>query len=155
MPEIWIGLDIAARGRNWWWTGVLTLLFAGMAVATEATATTGRWWWGGVVGVLWLASLFYMINRGYGRTLLAPDRIQFSTLVSRRAIPWSEITGIEPHSHQTRSGAWWEVRVHRAKGRSLAIPGIFTSRRGDEAFEGNLAVVREYWARATAPEQVP
>ncbi|KAF5991754.1 MULTISPECIES: hypothetical protein [Streptomyces] len=152
MPEIWIGLDIAARRRNWWWTGVLTLLFAGMAVATEATATTGRWWWACVVGALGLASLFYMINRGYGRTRLAPDRMQFSTLVSRRSIPWSEITSIEPRSHQTRGGAWWEVRVHRAIGRSLAIPGIFTSRRGDEVFEGNLAVVREYWDRAAAPE---
>jgi hypothetical protein len=152
VPEIWIGLDVAARRRNWWWTGFLTLLFAGMAVATESTATTGRWWWAGVVGVLWLASLFYMVNRGYGRTLLAPDRMQFSTLVSRRTIPWSEITSIEPRSHQTRGGAWWEVRVYRARGRSLAIPGVFTSRRGDEVFEGNLAVVREYWARATAPE---
>ncbi|MDQ1005858.1 hypothetical protein QFZ82_000343 [Streptomyces sp. V4I23] len=55
---------------------VLTLLFAGMAVATEATATTGRWWWAGVVGALWLASLIYMINCGYGRTLLAPSNAQ-------------------------------------------------------------------------------
>jgi hypothetical protein len=44
------------------------------------------------------------------------------------------------------------VCVHRAKGRSLAIAGIFTSRRGDEVFEGNLTLVREYWARATTPE---
>ncbi|MFD5545092.1 hypothetical protein ACFWIJ_46720, partial [Streptomyces sp. NPDC127079] len=63
-----------------------------------------------------------------------------------------EITGIEPRSHQTRGGAWWEVRVYRARGRSFAIPGVFTSRRGDEVFEGNLAVVREYWARVTAAE---
>lgn len=152
VPEIWIGLDTAARRRNWWWTGFLTLLFACMAVATEATATTGRWSWAGAVGALWLASLFYVINRGYSRTLLAPDRMQFSTLVSRRAIPWSEIASIESRSHETRGGAWWEARVHRASGRSLAIPGIFTSRRGDEVFEGNLAVVREYWARATASE---
>ncbi|MEU5090632.1 hypothetical protein [Streptomyces sp. NPDC021356] len=152
MPEIWIGPDVAARRRNWWWTAVLTLLFAGMAAATEATATTGRWWWAGVVGALWLASLFYMINRGHGRTLLAPDRMQFSTFVSRRSIAWSEITKIEPRSHQTRGGAWWEVRVHRARGRSLAVPGIFTSRRGDEVFERNLAVVRDYWSRATALE---
>ena len=150
MPEIWIGLDVAARRRNWWWTAVSTLLFAGMAVATQATATTGRWWWAGVVGAVWLASLFYMINRAYGRTLLAPDRMQFSTFVSRRSIAWSEITKIESKSHQTRGGTWWEVRVHRARGRSLAIPGIFTSRRGDEVFEHDLAVVREYWARATA-----
>jgi hypothetical protein len=47
------------------------------------------------VCVLRLASLFSMVNRGYGRTLLAPDRMQFSTLVSRRSIPCSEITRIE------------------------------------------------------------
>lgn len=150
MPEIWIGLDVAARRRNWWWTAVSTLLFAGMAVATQATATTGRWWWAGVVGAVWLASLFYMINRGYGRTLLARDRMQFFTFVTRRSISWSEITKIEPRRHQTRGGAWWEVRVHRVRGRSLTIPGIFTSHRRDEVFERNLAVVREYWARATA-----
>ncbi|WP_330262122.1 hypothetical protein [Streptomyces griseorubiginosus] len=150
MPEIWIGLDVAARRRNWWWTAVSTLLFAGMAVATQATATTERWWWAGVVGAVWLSSLFYMINRGYGRTLLAPDRMQFSTFVTRRSIAWSEITKIEPRRHRTGSGAWWEVRVHRARGRSLAIPGIFASRRGDEVFERNLAVIREYWARAAA-----
>ncbi len=70
---------------------------------------------------------------------------------SERA-PWIEITKIEPRSHQTRGGAWWEVRVHRARGRSLAIPGIFASRRDDEVFERNLSVVREYWARATGLE---
>jgi hypothetical protein len=76
----------------------LTLLFACMAVATwlaEAADPTGRWWWASVVCVLRLASLFSMVNRGYSRTLLAPDRMQFSTLVRRRSIPCNEITRIE------------------------------------------------------------
>lgn len=42
---------------------------------------------GPAVSVLRPASLLSMVNRGYGRTLLAPDRMQFSTLVRRGSIP--------------------------------------------------------------------
>ncbi|MFH8694530.1 hypothetical protein [Streptomyces chartreusis] len=28
VTDLWIGLDAAARRRNWWWTGALTLVFA-------------------------------------------------------------------------------------------------------------------------------
>jgi hypothetical protein len=93
-----------------------------------------------------------MVNRGYGRTLLTPDGMQFHTFVSRRSIAWSDVTGIERKCHQTRSGSWWDARVERASGRSLAIPGVFTARRHDALFERNLTVVREYWSHAVAHE---
>ncbi|MER8091379.1 hypothetical protein ACIO6T_44475 [Streptomyces sp. NPDC087532] len=151
MPDVWIGLSAVARRRNWWWTGFLTLVFAGMAVAVAVALrapTSSRWWWGGGVGVAWLASLFYMINRGCGRTLLTASGMEFRTFVSRRSIPWSEITRIEKRQHQTRSGFWWNVRAVRVRGRSLTIPGAFTNRMRDAEFEQKLAVIQERWSRA-------
>ncbi|MFD7780577.1 hypothetical protein [Streptomyces sp. NPDC059753] len=145
MPETWIGLNAGARRRNWWWTAVLSLLFVGLlAVACFEES----WPWLAAIGAAWVGALFYMINRGYGRTLLTPDGMKFHTFVSRRAVAWSEVTSIERKSRTTRSGQWWEVRAMRASGRSLAIPGILTARRHDPLFEQNLAAVREYWSRA-------
>lgn len=159
VPEIWVGLDAGARRRNWWWTAVLTLIFAGMATAvfmsaqeeTGSSAAESRWW-AGAVGAGWLCGVFYMVNRGYGRTLLTPDGMRFHTFVSRRSIRWSDVTGIETTSHQARGGVWWDVRVERVAGRPLAIPGIFSARRNDPLFERNLTVVREYWLQATTLE---
>lgn len=149
MPDVWIGLSAAARRRNWWWTGFLTLVCAGMAVAVTLTApTSNRWWWGGGVAVAWLPSLFYMINRGYGRTLLTASGMEFRTFVSRRSIPWSEITRIEKRQHQTRGGFWWDLRAVRVRGRSLTIPGVFTSQMRDAEFEQKLGVIHERWSRA-------
>ncbi len=55
VPGPWIGHDAATRRRNRWWTGALTLVFAGLAVAL--TEPRDRWWWAGTVGVCWLGSL--------------------------------------------------------------------------------------------------
>jgi PH (Pleckstrin Homology) domain-containing protein len=131
VPEIWVGLDAGARRRNWWWTAVLTVIFAGMAAAAYASdrGETGFPAAEPAIGAGWLCAVFYMVNRGYGRALLAPGGMQFRTFLSRRSIPWSDITGIERKPHYTRGGAWWEVRVERVDGRPLWIPGIFTARR--------------------------
>ncbi|MGW6563923.1 hypothetical protein [Streptomyces sp. NPDC054975] len=149
MPDVWIGLSAAARRRNWWWTGVLTLACASAAVAMILTAPAAdRWGWVGGVGVVWLASCFYMINRGYGRTLLTANGMEFRTFVSRRAVPWNEITQIEECRHATSSGCWRELQAVRVRGRSLTIPGAFTSRSRDAEFEQRLAVIHERWSRA-------
>ncbi|WP_258053342.1 hypothetical protein [Streptomyces sp. Ru72] len=118
------------------------------AQAKPRSSAAESWWWVAAIGTAWSSGLFYMINRGYGRTLLTSHGMKFHTFVSRRSIAWSEVTGIETKSHATRSGKWWEVRVERVSRRSLAIPGIFTSRRYDPLFERNLTIVREYWSRA-------
>lgn len=149
MPGIWIGLDVAARRRNWWWTGFLTLVCVGAAVAVALSEGAGdRWWWVGGVGVFWLVGFFYMINRGYGRTLLTSNGMEFRTFVGRRSVPWTEIARIEKRRHQARSGEWWDVCVVRVRGRSLTVPGVFTSSRWDADCEEKLAVIREYWSRA-------
>ncbi|MFF0597581.1 hypothetical protein [Streptomyces antibioticus] len=146
MPDTWIGLTAAERRRNWWWTGVLTLMCVGMAIGvTLPSPSSTRWWWGGGVGVAWSASLFYMVNRGYGRTLLTASGMQFHTFVSRRSIPWSDITGIEKREHHARSATWWDLRAVRVHGRPLTIPGAFTSRLWDAEFDNKLAVIQEHW----------
>jgi hypothetical protein len=73
--------------------------------------------------------------------------MKFHTFTSRRSIAWSDVTSVERKSRTTRSGEWWEVRVERTSGRSLAVPGIFTARRNDPLFERGLATIREYWSR--------
>ncbi|MEU8851886.1 PH domain-containing protein [Streptomyces sp. NPDC048564] len=148
VPDLWIGLDAAALRRNWCWTGFLTLSFACLAVAVALTEPTDRWWWAGTVGVCGLGSLYYMINRGYGRTLLSSGGMEFHTLVGRRSFRWDEIARIEPRSHLTRGGEWWEVRAVRVHGRPLAVPGVFSSGRRDASFEEKLAVIRRYWSHA-------
>lgn len=122
MPDAWIALDPAARRRNWWWTAVLTLVCASTAIAATLSTATDLWWWAGGVGAFWLFSAFYMINRGYGRTLLTADRIVFHTFLSRRSIPWAEIIRIEKRSHQTRSGQWWDLRIVRVNGGQSPSP---------------------------------
>ncbi|MFD8810601.1 hypothetical protein ACFV23_03655 [Streptomyces sp. NPDC059627] len=149
MPDVWIGLSAAALRRNWWWTGFLTFIWAGTTVAEIMTGpTSNRWWWGGGFGVAWLALTFYMINRGYGRTLLTAKGMEFRTLISRRSVSWAEIADIEKRQHQVRGGSWWDLRAVRVRGRSLTIPGAFTNRMGDPEFEQKLATVRACWARA-------
>jgi hypothetical protein len=149
MPDVWIGFTDAARRRNWWWTGVLTLIHAGAAVAMGFSAPApNRWGWVIGVGVTWVAVLFYMINHGYGRTLLTASGMEFRTFVSRRSIPWSEIAGIEKREHLTRGGSWWDLRAVRVRGRSLAIPGAFATRMWDAEFEQQLVAIHERWSRA-------
>ncbi len=149
MPEVWIELSDTERRRDWRWTGFLTLVLSGGAVAIGlAEPTPDRWWWVGVCGLAWVASAFHMINRSYGRTRLTADGMEFRTLVSRRSVHWSEITRLEKRQHLTRSGSWCELRVVRGRGRSLTIPGAFTNRTRDAEFERKLSVIQEHWSRA-------
>lgn len=149
MPDIWIGLDTHARRRNWWWTGFLTLVCVGAAAATALSAqATDRWWWVGGVVVFWLIAFLYMVNRGHGRTLLTPQGMEFRTFAGHRTIRWDEIARIEKRRHQTRSGEWWDVCVVRVHGRSLTMPGAFSSGQWDTDFEEKFAMIRECWSRA-------
>lgn len=152
MPDTWIALDAAARRKNWWWTGYLTVIFGGWGVAVVLTTTGEKLWWVFSITVCWLLSVIYVINRGYGRTLLTSDRIILRTFVSSRSIQWTEITHIEKRRHQARSGEWWDLRIVRAHGRTLTIPGAFSSRMDDVTFEEKYILICEYWARSTRTE---
>lgn len=149
MPGMWLGLDAAARRRVWWRTGFLTLICVGLAAAVALSERAAdRWWWVGGVGVFWLVGFLYMINRGYGRTLLTLNGMEFRTFFSRRSVLWSETARIEKRRHQGRSSEWWDVCIVRVHGRVLTVPGVFTSRRWDADFEQKLVVIRAYWSRA-------
>jgi peptidoglycan/LPS O-acetylase OafA/YrhL len=112
MREVGIALDARARRVNWLWTGLLTLVFAGLAAAIYLPdqsdphpSPAEHWWWFGVIGVFWLASCIYLVNRGYGSTKLSRDGMQLRSLFTHRFIAWGEITQIEKHRHWTRSGS--------------------------------------------------
>ncbi|MFF6788455.1 hypothetical protein ACFY9C_05200 [Streptomyces filamentosus] len=154
MPEVWIRLNTADRRRNWWWTGWLILVCAGTSVAVSLVEPEeNHWWWAGGCAIVWLAAVVYMINRGYGRTLLTAQGMAFRTFFSRRRLPWVEIVRVERRSHTARSSEWWDMRVVLVGGRALAVPGAFTSRRYDHDFERKLALIEDYLCRAAAGEE--
>lgn len=148
MAEVWIALDAAERRKNWRVSGCFTIICAGMVVAVTLSEGPGSLWWGVAISCTWLVSMTYIIGRGYGRALLTPDGIFFKGPFRRRSIPWAEITEIEKRHHTARSSEWWDLRLVRANGRDLAVPGAFTSNRYDHKFEAKLALLREYWQRA-------
>src|SRR5262249_43152521 len=98
MQDVWIALDARARRVNWLWTGLLSLVFAGLAAAIYVPergdphpSATERWWWFGVVGACWLASCIYLVNRGYGSTKLSHDGMQLRSFFTHRFIAWRDI----------------------------------------------------------------
>lgn len=133
MPDVWIGFNSRDRQRYWWRTGILTLALAGVMVAMSLTThEPGKWWWVGGVGVFSVVVVFSTINSIYGRVLLTATGLEFRTFVSRRVVLWSEVARIEKRQRVSRSGIWWDLRVARAHGRSLTIPGTLTSRMTDD-----------------------
>lgn len=125
----------------------MTLALIGMAVAAGLTAPgTERWWWiGGVVAFSCLV-LLSMVNQATGTTLLTPKGMEFRTLLSHRVVPWDEVVSVEKRYRTGRNGTWFYVRVLRAHGRALTLPGAFTARWNDPKFEAKLATIRQYTA---------
>ncbi|EWM19274.1 hypothetical protein [Kutzneria sp. 744] len=149
MSEEWIGLDRHAKLMSWCWTGFLTAVIAAMGWAPTADSTwPDRWWVLVGFGLVWLATVVYMVNRCYGRTLLTAAGMEFHTFFSRRKIGWADVTRIEKRSHRVRGGQWWDVHAVRSQGRSLRIPGTHTTRRGDRDFDRKLGRIRKFLAAA-------
>ncbi|MFF1278920.1 PH domain-containing protein [Streptomyces marokkonensis] len=149
MPDVWIGFNSADRQRYWWRTSIMTLVLTGvMVVAGLTTPAPDRWWLVGGFGVFLAALVFGMLNWIYGQTLLTTTGLKFRTFVSRRSIPWSEVAGIESRQRVSRSGIWWDLRVVRARGRSLTLPGTLTNRMMDAELERKQAVIQERWSCA-------
>ncbi|MFJ9865898.1 hypothetical protein [Streptomyces sp. NPDC101165] len=146
MPDVCIGLDTAARHRYWRWSAFRHAVIAA-GLAWGLWAEPDLWWWVGPIGAVFLISILYRINRGYSRTLLKPDGMVFRTFLGSKSIPWAEVTRIEMRSYHARLGDWWELRVFRVHGRSLRVPGAFSSSRKDvEDLKTKLSVIRAYWS---------
>ena len=89
-----------------------------------------------------------MMNQARGKTRLTPGGLQLESYLKHRAIPWADVVKFEERRRTTRGGAYWDVRVHRASGRPLTLPGLFTSGHRDWAFEDNMVKLYLYWAQA-------
>ncbi|MFC7908412.1 hypothetical protein ACFW20_08050 [Streptomyces nigra] len=149
MPVAWIGFNSHDRQRYWWRTGILSLALAGVMVAMSLTThEPGKWWWVGGVGAFSVAALLSAINSIYGQVLLTTTGLEFRTFVSRRVVPWSEVARIEERQRVSRSGTWSDLRLIRAHGRSLTIPGTLTNRVMDAELERKQAVIQERWSLA-------
>jgi hypothetical protein len=142
VSDVWIGLEGAARRRNWWLSGFATVLFA---VVCWALAGRPNGWVLGVVAVFWLVAVLSMLNRSLGRIRLTAEGMEFHTFLSRRRIPWAEITKIDKRYHAWRGGRWWDVYAVRTSGRALRLPGVYTVLHSDAAFERNLERIIEHW----------
>ncbi|MCX5166286.1 PH domain-containing protein [Streptomyces sp. NBC_00264] len=143
-----IQLDADERNRYSWRAGFVVLTFIGMSVAAGLTTPAAeRWWWIGGIVVFSCLVLLSMVNQATGATLLTPRGMEFRTVFSRRVVPWGEVVSVEKRYRTGRNGTWSYVRVRRAHGRALTLPGIFTARWNDPKFEAKLAAIRQYLAR--------
>ncbi len=148
MPDEWIGFNTCDRQKYWWRAGFLTLILAGVLVAMSLTTHgSGKWWWFGGLGAFSVVAVLNMIDLIYGQALLTATGLQFRTFVSRRVVPWSEVARIEERHRTTRSGTWCSLRVVRARGRSLTIPGTLTNRFMDAELERKHAAIQARWSR--------
>ncbi|MEU8704896.1 PH domain-containing protein [Streptomyces sp. NPDC048565] len=86
-----------------------------------------------------------MTVRGRGQSKLTPNGISFRYFLISRSIPWKDISGVEMRHHTARSNEWWDLRIVRTSGRTLVVPGAFTSRRSDPKFEVKFVIVHQYW----------
>ncbi|MEU2045440.1 PH domain-containing protein [Streptomyces albidoflavus] len=149
MAEDWIILDVAERRKNWWVVGYFTTICVGVAVAVAVSAGSGVLWWVFSIAGAWLMAIGYIINRGYGRTLVTPEGIfTFNGVLGGKVIRWADVVDIEKRRHAARSSSWWDLRVTVTSGSSLAIPGAFTSKLDDEKFDAKLALLHQYWRQA-------
>ncbi|MEU1535788.1 hypothetical protein [Streptomyces fagopyri] len=149
MTEAWIGFSSRDRQRYWWRTGILTLALVGVMVAMSlAMHEPGKWGWVGGVGAFAVVVLLSTINSICGEVLLTTTGLEFRTFVSRRVVSWSEVARIEERQRVSRSGTISDLRVIRAHGCSLTIPGTFTNRVMDAELERKQAVIQERWSHA-------
>ena len=111
-----------------------------------------------MVGAFWLASCVYLVNRGYGCTKLSRDGMQLRSFFAHRFIAWREITQIEKHTHATRGGSYWDIRIHIASGQKRHVPGAFTFNSSSKSLRGldqKLETISSYWANAAGHDRCP
>lgn len=163
VQEVWIALDARTRRLNWWWADVMAVVFvAASCLPLYLTQRHHRapaaesWSWPGALGALGLAVYVLVVVRGCGRTKLSSDGMRLHFFFNRRFIAWDDITEIEKHSHTTRHGTYWDVRVHLVCGRKRHVPGAFTlngRRRSVRMLDEQLEIMRSYWKAANQGRQ--
>ncbi len=75
--------------------------------------------------------------------------MRFETCFTARFIAWDEITKVEKRRRLSRSGYFWDVRVHFDGGKKRSVPGAFTtssSEKSRRVLEQQFACIREYQA---------
>ncbi|MFE6774581.1 hypothetical protein [Streptomyces sp. NPDC057702] len=111
-----------------------------------------------VLAGIWLPTAFYTLNRAYGATVLTAGGVRFRTAVSRRTIPWHQVTRFEARERSGRGAVrWWVIRAHRSTGRPLVLPGSLAQHGADEAFQATLDTLDRHLLAATsaAPPRPP
>jgi len=143
-----IGMAVVALGFGT--AGVMNYL-----AVTRGHASVEGW----VCATVWagplVPSVFYGVNRTLGKTILSHAGMRFSTFVSRRFIPWDQITEIEVQTRTGRGQSWQVVRAHRRSGRPLVIPGVMPKTDSTAEFEEKLRTICSFWEEATEQPRTP
>lgn len=150
MPETWIRFTADELRRHWrrmgWWTVFCAALAAGLYFAPQRGGGREGWLGVEIFGAFWLITFVLATENAYGRALLTKDGIRFHTWVSRRFIPWQQITDIEYSS--IGPGYWCGLRLRRTRGRRLLVPGAFARRIRDKSFDEKRSTITYYWSHA-------
>ena len=129
-----------------WWTACCAALAIACYFAPQRGGAREGWPAVEIFGALWLLTVLAAAENAYGRALLTSDGIRFHTWVSRRFIPWRQITGIE--EYLIAPGYWCGLRLRREHGRRLIVPGAFARRLRDKSFEEKRGAITYYWSHA-------
>lgn len=132
-----------------WWTALLAVLTAVVFFVPDGRGsdkTPDGWLAVAILGPLWLLGILVAVESAYGRALLTSDGIRFHTWLSRRFIPWQQITEIE--EYLIAPGYWHGLRLRREHGRRLVVPGAFARRSRDKSFEEKHRAITYYWSHA-------
>ena len=141
--------------------GVFTLLMGTLALyailKAYAASLGERWFLPVMFAVMWLPCAFYVVNRMFGVTGLSQEGMRLRTLVSRRRIPWREVTAVEVRRRSGRGGSWQVVRVQLVHGRPVVLPGAMQSQMAQNAagFAASVATICSYWQEATGCTDQP
>jgi hypothetical protein len=160
MEQVQISFDVSDRRPAFWASGVFAVAGGAMAWivysgAASESGSSGDGWIGALlVAALWSPAIFWILNRALGRTVLTEDCMTFRTLVSRKRVPWSQISSVEIQGrNRGRGGTVWVVRIIRAHGRPLVIPGAMARSDSDPKLLRDVATLRDYWMLVTGRDR--
>jgi len=159
VDETRIAFSSRSRGKTFIGLAAGTLVIGVLAGLSFATAARGDrsagWISAGVWVGVWLPLTFYVLNLALGKTVLSSAGIRFSTFVSRRFIPWDQITKIEVQKRSGRNGSWQVIRAHRSSGRPRVLPGAMSSPDSTAEIEKKARAICSRWEEVTGQPQSP
>lgn len=158
LPDTWIRFSADELRGHWrrmgWWTAscaVLAVVGFFVPDGRGPDKAPDGWLAVAVVGALWLFVVLIGTESAYGSALLTSEGIRFHTWVSRRFVPWQDVTDVD--KYLIAPGYWYGLRLRRSHGRRPAVPGAFARRYRDKSFDEKFRTIQYYRSRAARPKR--